>query len=108
MEICTPVRECTSPVAVGSVQWFVTQLGATEMIRELIEKCRRLQQEHERRIPVQLEIPALGSVEGFDDWADDVVAALRGEILWATEEEAMQEWRDRTFHSTMRPGADHA
>lgn len=68
-------------------------------IRDLIEQCRQKQQQYERRIPVQLEIPMSGELHEVYREQSDFMLTLRAasEHAWASAEEALEEWRSRTL-----------
>jgi len=81
---------------------------------EIIADCRRKQQKHERRIPVQLEISedeiqqldmTIGDIEEQEMWdahtrerIAHMMRRLAGEreIPWASEHEALEQWRSET------------
>lgn len=54
-------------------------------------------------IPDDLTIADIDEQELYEEHCrmrmEFMLHAYRNEALWATEEEALQEWRDRTFHS---------
>jgi hypothetical protein len=68
-------------------------------LQQLIERCRRQQQQ----IPGQLEMPDAeenAKLMAIYEEQSDFMRTLRiaaSEILWASEFEAMEEWRSRTF-----------
>ena len=68
-------------------------------LQQLIERCRRQQQQ----IPGQLEMPSaeenaklMSIYEAQSDFMRTLKAAT-SEILWASEQEAIEEWRLHTL-----------
>jgi hypothetical protein len=68
-------------------------------LQQLIERCRRQQQQ----IPGQLEMPSAeenAKLIAVYEEQSDFMRTLRmaaSEIVWASDFEAMEEWRSRTF-----------
>lgn len=60
-------------------------------IREIMARARRAQIEHDKRIPVQLEIP-----EYADPFQDMAPNGPNGFALWASDEERMAKFREET------------
>lgn len=67
-------------------------------IREIMRRAQKAQQEHDKRIPVQLEIPQW-PVEvpmWHGDLKDRFGSLQEPETLWASEEEQLERFREET------------
>jgi hypothetical protein len=72
-------------------------------IRDVIARARRAQAEHDRRIPVQLEMRTKsGRILTDEDIEEFAAEAEQGYpvTLWASEEEQLQRFRHETFTET--------